>query len=169
LDLPGGQWQFTGVFDGMISTLDFSGTDPALNRCIGHAGKETVDYLVASLPPIVQGLLAAALAAAHENTLPPSTVSDLLVEAISEVDDSITRNIMDLFPGGAEAIAQLSDEQIDAIVNDFESGGRNNAKVLRGMRGSTALVSLVDPEQENLWVASLGDCQAGEFFLSFLI
>jgi pyruvate dehydrogenase phosphatase len=143
LDLPGGLWQFTGVFD-------------------GHAGEETVDYLVASLPPIVQGLLVSALANADGGVLAPATVSDLLVKAISEVDDSITRDIMGLFPGGPDAIAKLSDEQIDAIVNNFESGfGRgNNAKVLVGMRGSTALVSLVDPEQENLWVASLGDSQA---------
>jgi len=31
------------------------------------------------------------------------------------------------------------------------------------MQGSTVLVSLVDPEGLNLWVCSLGDCQAGEF------
>lgn len=163
LDLPGGLWQFTGVFDGMILMIDASQMSLELNKRIGHAGEETVDYLVASLPPIVHGLLASALANADGGVLPPATVSDLLVKAISEVDDSITRDIMDLFPGGPEAIAKLSDEQIDAIVNDFESGRRNNAKVLVGMRGSTALVSLVDPEQKNLWVASLGDSQAGDF------
>jgi len=141
LDLPGGQWEFTGVFD-------------------GHAGEETVDYLIASLPTIVHELLASAMVNAHGSPLPPATVSDLLIKAIYEVDEAITRDIMDLFPGGPEAVAKLSDEEINAIVNDFESGGRNNARVLLGMRGSTALVSLIDPKQENLWVASLGDCQA---------
>jgi pyruvate dehydrogenase phosphatase len=110
------------------------------------------------------------------------------VRAISEVDDAITRDIVGLFPAGPKyppselvgaglgglvpqirQIEELSDDQIDAIVNDMESGGVNNAKVLRGLRGSTALVSLVDPSGENLWVASLGDCQAGSFYFSFVL
>lgn len=138
-----------------------------LIKCVGHAGHETVDYIVTALPPIIHRLLASTLATAHGSAPLPATVSDLLVKAISEVDDSIARGITDLFPGGPDAIAKLSNGQIDAIVNDFASGGRNNAKILLGMRGSTALVSLVDPAQENLWVASLGDCQAGKL-LRFL-
>jgi len=154
-----GNWAFTAVFD-------------------GHAGEETADYLVASLPPIIQGLLTSALTNAPGNELPPATVSNILVKAISEVDNAISRDIVGLFPDGPEEtpgggfvdprvlapqirrIEELSDDQIDAIVNDFQSGLINNAKVLRGLRGSTALVSLVDPSGKNLWVASLGDCQA---------
>jgi len=54
----------------------------------------------------------------------------------------------------------LSDAEIRAIINDIDSGGKNLAKVLLCMRGSTCLISLVDPLRSNLWVASLGDCQA---------
>lgn len=89
-------------------------------------------------------------------------VSKVLVDAISELDNTITRDILEMFPGGPEELEKLSDEQIDTIVNDFGSGGVNNAKLLLGMRGSTVLVSLVDPSSSNLYVASLGDCQAGK-------
>ena len=39
-------------------------------------------------------------------------------------------------------------------------GGVNYKKARLCMYGTTALVALVDPEQENLWLANLGDCQA---------
>lgn len=151
----GGQWELTAVFD-------------------GHAGEETADYLVESLPPIIQRLLTSALSKDNGSGLSYAIVSDILVEAISEVDDVITRDIVGLFPNGPEEtprggfvdtrvlasqiryIEELSDDQINTIVNDHV----NNARVLRGLRGSTALVSLVDPLGKNLWVASLGDCQA---------
>lgn len=120
-----------------------------------------------SLPPIIQGLLESALTAANGNGISVSTISDILIKAISEVDNRITCDIVDLFPRDPEGIAKLSYEEIDAIVNDFGSGGRNNAKILRGLRGSTALVSIVDAAQENLWVASLGDCQAGNYYTSY--
>jgi pyruvate dehydrogenase phosphatase len=148
---------------------------------VGHAGEETADYLVESLPPIIQKLLSSALAKANGSSLSHTTVSDILVEAISEVDDAITRDIVGLFPDGPEEtprggfvdtsvlapqirrIEELTDDQINTIVNDPV----NNAGVLRGLRGSTALVSLVDPSGKNLWVASLGDCQAGSCCISY--
>ena len=128
----------------------------------GHAGHETVDYLVDALPAIMEKLLKSSLSEAVDGSLPPTSVSQILVDAISEVDEAITRDILNLFPGGPESIQQLSDEQINAIANDFDAGGVNNAKILRGLRGSTVLASLIDPKRENVWVASLGDCQAGK-------
>jgi pyruvate dehydrogenase phosphatase len=147
---------------------------------VGHAGEETADYLVESLPPIIQRLLTSALSKDNGSGLSHAMVSNILVEAISEVDDDITRDIVGLFPNGPEEtprggfvdtrvlasqiryIEELSDDQINTIVNDHI----NNARVLRGLRGSTALVSLVDPSGQNLWVASLGDCQAGTCCIS---
>lgn len=167
LDVPGGQWGFYGVFDGKIWRM-FGWTPLTQSHCLGHAGEETVDYVVESLPSILRNLLAAALEASGENRLNPEVVSDVLINAISEVDNIITREILDIFPGGIEALEALSDAQIDAIVNDFGSGGANNAKLIRGMRGSTVLVSLIDPSGSDLYVASLGDCQAGWFAILFL-
>lgn len=136
---------------------------------LGHAGHETADYLVDALPAVTEKLLKSSLSeAAADGSLPPISVSEILVKAIAEVDDTITRDILNLFPGGPESIQELSDEQIDGIVNDFDSGGVNNAKILRGLRGSTVLASLIDPKRENVWVASLGDCQAGRSLRSAL-
>ncbi|KAJ7132892.1 protein serine threonine phosphatase 2C [Mycena crocata] len=121
--------------------------------CDGHAGHETVDHVVATLPDAVHDALAAALAA---GPLAPPDVSQLLRKAIAELDARIGQDLLDLFPGGVDGFANLSDDEIAAIIND---GGSNSAKVLRCMRGSTVLVALTSPALD-LWVASLGDCQA---------
>ncbi|KAH7905624.1 protein serine threonine phosphatase 2C [Hygrophoropsis aurantiaca] len=138
--LPGGTWNFTAVFD-------------------GHGGEETVDHVAKVLPSIIKERLSAAISTA-DCELPSNTVSNILSHSISSVDISLTQDLSDLFPGGPEAIGRLSDEAIRNVINDRATGGSNNAKVLRCMRGSTVLVSLIDPMAQNLWVASLGDCQA---------
>lgn len=120
--------------------------------------------MTASLHIKVEDLLKSALTEVIPHQLPNATVSDILTKAISSLDEAITRDILALFPGGVDSIASMTDEEIDAIVND---GGQNSAKFLRGMRGTTVLVSLVDPLNENLWVASLGDCQAGMLSVKF--
>lgn len=90
---------------------------------------------------------------------PPSSISSILSSQIIAFDDSIAQDIIDIFPGGVDALSSLSDDQIRSVIND---NGPISAKVVRGMRGSTVLVALIDPGKERLWVASLGDCQAGE-------
>lgn len=75
------------------------------------------------------------------------------------MDDQITEEFLAIFPGGPQAVAKLSDRKILELIN--QRG--NVAKIKRCMSGSTVLVALVDPRHENLWVASLGDCLAGEF------
>ncbi|EIW82990.1 protein serine threonine phosphatase 2C [Coniophora puteana RWD-64-598 SS2] len=136
--LSNGTWTLAAVFD-------------------GHGGADTAEYVVTTYPGILKGMLTTALAA---GTLEPAAVSHLLANSVKGIDDSITQDLLDLFPGGEEAVLKLSDDQISAVINDHESGGKNNAKVIRCLRGTTALVSLVDPGAKNLWVASLGDCQA---------
>jgi pyruvate dehydrogenase phosphatase len=134
----------------------------------GHAGHETVDHTVAALPSLVKSSLISALNASQGN-LSLTAVSSILTTEISAFDESLTRDLLDLFPGGAETISKLSDAEIRAIVNDVDSGGKNLAKVLRCMRGSTCLISLIDPLQRHLWVASLGDCQAGSHGIVTLV
>lgn len=56
---------------------------------------------------------------------------------------------------------KYSDAQIKEIINDQHLGGANWRKARLCMYGTTALVALVDPDHINLWVANLGDCQAG--------
>lgn len=130
-------------------------------RYTGHSGEATVDYVAETLPPLIQVVLGSALKNANGNALAPGIVSNILVRTIANFDEAILQDVLDLFPGGPDAIQLLSTDTISAIINDLESGGANHTKVMRCMHGSTVLVSLVDPVRENLWVASLGDCQAG--------
>ncbi|TFK44607.1 protein serine threonine phosphatase 2C [Crucibulum laeve] len=132
--LSDGTWSFRAVFD-------------------GHAGHDTADHVARTLPGIVKHKLAALLA--HHNHT-QSDIGLVLSESISEFDNNITNDLLQLFPD-INYINKLSDTQIRDIINDE---GTNAAIVKRCMRGSTVLVSLTDPQKYNLWVASLGDCQA---------
>jgi hypothetical protein len=140
---------------------------------VGHAGHETVDYAMANIPLEVKSKLEALLEETELATKPlsPDLVSSLLGDTISEFDDSLREDLLALFPGGFEGALKLSGEEIEEIINDADRGGHNLKKVHRCMRGSTALISLVDPPGENLWVANLGDCEAGQqiYSLSVLI
>lgn len=89
------------------------------------------------------------------------SVSNLLSKVIISYDDSLTKDLYDLFPGGVEELSRLSDNGVKNVIHDSVTGGSNHAKVVRCMRGSTVLVSLLGPNRDNIWVASLGDCQAG--------
>ncbi|KAF7360744.1 Serine/threonine protein phosphatase 2C [Mycena venus] len=116
----------------------------------GHAGHETVDHVVATLPDVVHDALVAGLSGEG-----PLDVGDLLRKAIACVDEQIGQEMLDLFPGGPDALANMSDEEVATLIND---GGVNSAKVLRCMRGCTVLIALIGPHLD-IWVASLGDCQ----------
>ena len=95
-----------------------------------------------------------------------TSISDLLSRTIISYDDSLTQDLYDIFPGGLEELTKLSDDEVKAVIHDSAANGPNHVKVARCMQGSTVLVSLIDPNRDNIWVASLGDCQAG--MLSFL-
>lgn len=115
---------------------------------IGHGGHETADLAVATLPQ----LLSDAIASSSRSV---EAISKALGDAIRALDERINDGIRDLFPRDPEAFATLSDAEVDEIVR------KNHDKLLLGMTGSTALITLVDEAKENLWVANLGDCEAG--------
>lgn len=120
-----------------------------------------MNHVVVTLPGLLKSTLASSLS---QGSGSPLSISEVLKDTISAYDDALTKDLFDIFPGGVDEISRLSDEEIDKIVNDSEQGGSNWAKVLRCMHGSTVLISLIDPSKENIWVASLGDCQAGRHF-----
>jgi len=91
----------------------------------------------------------------------PADVSDVLRDVIASLDEDLTRDLFQLFPDPS-SFAHLTDDEIRSTINDHHSGGKNAAIVSRCMRGTTVLLSLVDPNRINIWVASLGDCQAGK-------
>lgn len=126
----------------------------------GHAGHDAVDYVLKTLPLITEAALNTAIENAGDVTIDPKVISSVLEEAIALLDNTMTQDLLRLFPN-PDIISTLSDAEIASIINDVDSGGANSAIVTRCMRGSTVLVSLLDPGAENLWVASLGDCQSG--------
>ncbi|KAJ1301916.1 hypothetical protein OPQ81_000755 [Rhizoctonia solani] len=130
-EIEGEQWSLAGVFD-------------------GHAGEECAEYAMKFLPAHIQ------------KTVSSSKDEDFnarLVNSFVSFDDTIIRPVLEMFPDST-ALASSPAEQLDATINDQESGGANYKKIILAMRGTTAVVSLVDPSRKNLWVAGVGDSRA---------
>ncbi|KAK0461419.1 protein serine threonine phosphatase 2C [Desarmillaria tabescens] len=136
--LSTGIWRFHAIFD-------------------GHAGEETADYAVEMLPSLVKQHIQNFLD--NHTDYSSTSISDVMVNAISSLDNAIARDLLEIFPD-PHALDSLSDVAVRDVINGSDRGGQNITKVLRCMRGTTVLVSLVDPTKTHLWVASLGDCQA---------
>lgn len=132
--LSDGLWSFRAIFD-------------------GHAGHATVDHVLRTLPNQIRTNL--------QNTpsRDPDHISNLLVDSVVAFDHSIEQDFLRLVPD-LQTITQMSDDQLRAIVHDIESSPEKNATIRQCMHGSTALIALLDPPRHNIWVASLGDCQA---------
>jgi pyruvate dehydrogenase phosphatase len=116
-----------------------------------------VNHIVEKFPPLLKSTVSGVI----KSSPSPTAISDALQAAVKAFDDSLTHDLFSIFPGGVDSLSKLSDGEIRNIINDQNSGGINFAKVSRCMQGSTVLIALIDPGKENLWVASLGDCQAG--------
>ncbi|CAE6435095.1 unnamed protein product [Rhizoctonia solani] len=130
-DVKGGRWSLVGVFD-------------------GHAGEECAEHTMKNLPAHIQKTL---------SSRTDEALDAQLINAFVSFDNAITQSVLDIFPD-PEALASMPAEQLEAIVNDHASGGTNYKKIILAMRGTTAVVSLVDPGRENLWVAGVGDSRA---------
>lgn len=140
LDILGRMWTLTGVFD-------------------GHLGDVTVEHVAYHLPIIIRDFLRNALANDPSVVSTPALISELFSRSIVAFDNAIANDVLELF-GGLEGLDNFSDPEIRNIINDQHTGGANWKKARLCMYGTTALVALVDPEHENLWVANVGDCQA---------
>ena len=129
----------------------------------GHLGDVTVEHAAYHLPIIVQESLYKVISGPDVPMPTPEVVRDMLAKGITAFDDAIAGDVLELFPGGLASLPSRSDEEIQAVVNDFAgpSAGANYKKARLCLYGTTALVALVDPAHENLWVANLGDCEAG--------
>ena len=130
---------------------------------IGHLGDATVEHTAKHLPIIIRQFLSSAISSKPDPSIPlsPSTISSILQNSISSFDNAIAQDVLDLIPGGLAALETVSDEAIQEIINDQDRGGENFYKARLCMYGTTALVALVDPSRNNLWIANLGDSQAG--------
>lgn len=139
----------------------------------GHLGDTTVEHAAHHLPVIVNELLHKLIPTPDAPLPTPDTIRHTLSNRIMAFDNAIAGDVLELFPGGIESLPGLTDEEIQAVVNDFSvpggagsngagaGTGANYKKARLCLYGTTALVALVDPAHENLWVANLGDCEAG--------
>lgn len=117
---------------------------------IGHGGHEAADFTLANFPAVLTKLLESL-----PQPLTHDAVSSALSESLTSLDALIRSGLEDLFPKDLKEFEKMSDDEVDEIVS------KNHEKLLLGMRGTTALVTLVDEKRENLWIANVGDCEAG--------
>lgn len=157
-----GTWVFTAIFDGpsnsKASRIIVSLTS---YHVLGHVGHLTVDHAAHSIPAMVKHSLDAYLRSCARSPFSVDHISTILADAVMRFDHTITSDFINLFPGGPSALQRMSDEQIRSIVDDRSSGGRNYTAAIKCLQGTTALLTLTDPSRSHLWIANLGDCQAG--------
>ncbi|KAF5345924.1 hypothetical protein D9758_011414 [Tetrapyrgos nigripes] len=131
----------------------------------GHLGHELVNHAAAILPSTIQTALQE-IEPLSKSENDPETISSLLQHCIISFDQSIFEDIMSFLPSAEDLTSSsVSDEDIRRIINDRRvertDSLSNYAKIIRSMQGSTALIALISPNSEKLWIANLGDCQAG--------
>jgi pyruvate dehydrogenase phosphatase len=132
-----------------------------MGRIPGHGGEHTAEHAITTIPSDLRQRLFTALSSADLASIDLGTVVPTVIQAaLTAFEDGILGDLFALFPGGLGALEKMSEDEVKAIINDSDRGAVNSTKVLRCMRGCTALITLVDPTKENVWVASLGDCQA---------
>ncbi|KAF8830737.1 hypothetical protein HHX47_DHR2001152 [Lentinula edodes] len=129
--LPNGSvWKLRAIFD-------------------GHMGYDTVNHVAEHLSTKVQDRLNNAFP-----KLDPDSVSSLLAEVITTVDDSLLVDLLSGIPSESQ-LSSLTEYEVQNIL-----GGDHRSKVLRSMQGTTVIIALTNPDNEDLWVASLGDSYA---------
>ena len=118
-----------------------------------------MNYVLEELPRRIEKSLNSLLST--RVTYSPDDISHVMVDAIAELDNSILRELLDILGPDLEETEETLSE-IGKVVGGLAPDDPDTTKLLRCIRGSTILVSLVDSSGRNLWVASLGDCQAGQ-------
>jgi pyruvate dehydrogenase phosphatase len=154
IDVRGRRWVLAAVFDGARRPARAPVADAATP---GHLGEDTAAHAAYHLPIMVEEALLAA-PGARAGRVDAAEVATLLETAIAAFDEAIARDVLRMLPGGLAGLARMPDGDISRIIND---GGDNLRKTRLAMYGTTALIALVDPSREHLWLANLGDCQAG--------
>jgi pyruvate dehydrogenase phosphatase len=119
-----------------------------------------VEYAAQSLPALIKQALESLLVSSRGHVV-PAAVSSVLSDCIIRFDHTITADFTRMFPGGPAGLQSMSTSQIRYLFQDRTSAAQNLAAATRCLQGSTALLTLTDPSKQNLWIANLGDCQAG--------
>jgi hypothetical protein len=134
-----------------------------LEVCVGHAGHATVEHALRTLPPMIKQALESLLRSFRGHGF-SAAISGILSDCIARFDHSITTDFTRMFPGGPAGLQGMSSTQIRRLLfQDRMSGlgAQDLPAVTRCLQGSTVIVTLTDPSKHNLWIANLGDSQAG--------
>ena len=94
-----------------------------------------------------------------------AAVEQALIKGIEDFDASLLHDFLKHFPQGADT--NWDDPLWDDPAEVFEIFGFSREDPVfvaarRTIVGATALVGFIDREKKNLWVASLGDSEAGK-------
>jgi pyruvate dehydrogenase phosphatase len=158
-ELPCGQWTFIGVFDGAYPDAPSACYRDLSSRWdTGHSGHETSEHTAQCLPSVIRSRLESVLAENPETT--SDAIGEALANAVQLFDKSLEDDLKAALP---EHFENLSDEELQAVINDQASGGRVYTKMVRCMRGACSVIAIIDPGKENLWIVNLGDCEAGQY------
>ncbi|KAL0956064.1 hypothetical protein HGRIS_002233 [Hohenbuehelia grisea] len=140
-DLPDGRWTFCTVLD-------------------GHLNRYTVDYVKDRLPVGIKNTLQQAiLARGRSSRMSSASISKILSDAVTGLDNALTSDFMRLVPdltrpGRTETLPESNVRRV------FDKRSSNYVAAARCLGGSTVVASLIDPQTRNLWVVNLGDCRA---------
>ncbi|KAK7057310.1 PPM-type phosphatase domain-containing protein [Favolaschia claudopus] len=102
----------------------------------GHVNHHTVDYVAETLPRQLKKYLSAALRELGNQQIHPAHFSNL-------------------FPEDPRRLSRMSDGQVQDIFSR-DASGQSRRAAARCLGGTTLLISLTDPGEENVWIANLG-------------
>jgi pyruvate dehydrogenase phosphatase len=168
INIQGRIWTLSAVFDGRSSFWERGWTLRHWETFTGHLGIHTVEHVAHHMPIIVREHLEVIAQKHGARPVPPPLIADMFAMAIRAFDDAIANDVLNLFPGGLSSLSELTDVQIQEVLDDQFCGGHNYTMARLCMYGTTALVTLVDPDHKNLWLANLGDCQGRTWSVTML-
>ena len=129
----------------------------------GHYTDELSSYSAEVLPQQLCDRISRNISSGDAADL-STVVEEALVKGIEDFDASLLDDVLKHFPQGADT--DWDDPLWDDPAEVFEIFGFSREDPVfvaarRTIVGATALVGFIDREKKNLWVASLGDSEAG--------
>jgi pyruvate dehydrogenase phosphatase len=100
---------------------------------------DTVDYVAKTLPRNLKQNLGAALRESGNRQILPDRVSQVLRDSVVQLDDSISSNLLDIFPRDLRRLGRMSDEQVQNIFKR-DTTGRSHRAAARCLGGTTLVL-----------------------------
>ncbi|KAH8924872.1 hypothetical protein BT69DRAFT_1349175 [Atractiella rhizophila] len=121
----------------------------------GHLGSQLVQSAIDEIPVAVEDSLTTYLSTRSPDQQDEAAIGALLKKVIVDFDAKIEKDLRALFP--LEELATLTKEQ---IVERITASETNKNIVDRAMSGSMLACGVLNVEKRQLWIATVGDCEA---------